>query len=267
MLSRLLGKFDSVEVHHEYLCTHLQPLAVKYYWGTASRAEVREALSRGHGTAVFYSSSPLWGDCSNKLSWVIEPLLDLFPSARFVHLVRDGRKVVSSFLHKLPAEVYADEDTKTLWRYLEKPDAYPEPPPEKRYWWNIPPPGNPFYDLFRDFNRCQRLSFHWMEVNRVILRQLNRLQNDQHRMIRLEDLVSSTDEQTRLLEFLGLEYQPWVTEALRRPKNVGFPRDFLLTSQQQKEFAAIADPMMRILGYSGKPEYRVVYHPEEKTDR
>lgn len=36
MMEKLSQAFPSVEMHHEYLCIHVQPLAVRYYVGLAS---------------------------------------------------------------------------------------------------------------------------------------------------------------------------------------------------------------------------------------
>jgi len=45
------------------------------------------------------------------LSWLIPDLAALFPDAKFVHLVRDGRKVAGSYFRKLGAECYDDRST------------------------------------------------------------------------------------------------------------------------------------------------------------
>src|SRR5207245_669536 len=97
---KLLSGIESVEVFHEFVCTHVQQAAALYFMGVIDRAEVTRQLGGLHGSSVYYSHAAKWVDCSNKLSWVIEPLCDLFPQARFVHLVRDGRKVANSYFHK-----------------------------------------------------------------------------------------------------------------------------------------------------------------------
>ena len=138
----LLGT-PGVEVHHEYLLTHIQQLAALYSMGISSRGDAQQALELLYGAAVELSDAAIWVDCSNKASWLIEPLRDIFPNARFVVLYRDGRKVTSSFFHKLAAEVYGrawrrfcrrrikrrrlhqfhhSEESRLLWRWRGRDD-------------------------------------------------------------------------------------------------------------------------------------------------
>jgi hypothetical protein len=74
----------------------------------ASADDARKILSATHGAAVHYVQGELWGDCSDKLSWLIPDLADLLPRARFIHLVRHGKKVASSYFHERAAECYDD---------------------------------------------------------------------------------------------------------------------------------------------------------------
>ena len=69
-----------------------QPLAVRRSLDLIGAEECRRSLTETHGAAIHYSQAAQWGDSSNKLSWLIPDLAGLFPEARFVHLVRDGRK-------------------------------------------------------------------------------------------------------------------------------------------------------------------------------
>ena len=129
-------------MHHEYMVQITQPLAIKRYLGFIGETECRRVIAETHGAAIRYSESTHWGDSSNKLSWLIPDLAALFPKARFVHLVRDGRKVCSSYFHKLAAECYDDRSTAIFQAYLDDP-ALPAPPPEKKYWWPVPRKNSP----------------------------------------------------------------------------------------------------------------------------
>src|SRR5689334_19840042 len=96
MLHKALAAAAGVEVHHEYMVNIVQPLGVRRYLGLAGSEEARGLLERTHVAAVRCSNATQWGDSSNKLSWLIPDLAALLPEARFVHLVRDGRKVAGS---------------------------------------------------------------------------------------------------------------------------------------------------------------------------
>ncbi len=92
MLHKALSAKPGVEMHHEYAVQITQPLAVKRYLGLLDDGETQKLLRETFGAAVLHSRAGYWGDSSNKLSWLIPDLAALFPQARFVHLVRDGRK-------------------------------------------------------------------------------------------------------------------------------------------------------------------------------
>ncbi|HEY5347723.1 MAG TPA: sulfotransferase, partial [Rhizomicrobium sp.] len=138
MLHKALAAVPGVEMHHEYGVQIAQPLAVRRYLGLIDDHETARTLRQTHGAAVHYSPAEHWGDSSNKLSWLIPDLAALFPEARFVHLVRDGRKVASSYFHKLGAECYDDRSNAILQAHYDDPLAAPAPPPEKKYWWPVP---------------------------------------------------------------------------------------------------------------------------------
>jgi len=256
---KMLSGIDHIEIYHEYLCTHIQQVAAMYSMGIIDSEMAKKHISHLHGAAIYYSQAKYWVDCSNKLSWLIEPLLELFPSAKFLWLIRDGRKVVSSFYHKLPDEMYDDESVRIMEQWLQSPTEYPTPPPEKKYWWNIPRPGMPFYQEFKAFNRFQRICYHWAEVNRIIARDFRSLPPGQKLSVRLEDLTSNREVVRNLLAFFDVDYQEHFFEFLQTPRNVIFPMDFKLTKEQGNQFYKIASPMMEHLGYMGKKEYAVKY--------
>ncbi len=228
MMEKLFQGFAEVELHHEYLVHLVQPLAVRFYLGLASLDEVVARLGDWHGAAAHYSSATLWGDSSNKLAWLVPALERVFPGARYVHLVRDGRKVVSSFLHKLGDECYDGRSTAILQAHVDDPARHPAPPPEKKYWWNLPRTNDPRAAAFRRYDQFQRICFHWGEVNRVLLRDLVAVPPARRRLYKLEDLTAQPATLRDLLEFLGLRYRDEHFALMQRPHNVSIPEDFPL---------------------------------------
>lgn len=260
MVDKLLKIIPEYESHHEFLCTHVQPLAARYFMGLISRDEVLKALREVYVPAVHYSSAKFFADSSNKLSWLIDPLFELFPGAKFIHLVRDGRKVVSSYFHKLGDEIYDDVSVHIMREWLKSPDRYPMPPPEKKYWWNIPQPGQPFAEEFPTFSQLQRIAYHWVEINRAIDGALPAVPPAQQLLIRLEDLVSYEETVRELLQFLEVHgHQEQFVEMLKRPHNVNIPRNFYLSPEQSAQFWAIAGATMARFRYEEKEEYAVTY--------
>ena len=259
MIAKILERFDTVEMHHEYLCTHIQPVAVQYYMGLISRDEAAEALRAVHGAAIHYCERPVWADSSNKLAWLVDVLADVFPEARFVHLLRDGRKVAGSYFRKLADECYDDAATARLTQYVDARGELPAPPPEKRYWWPLPRPDHPLAARFRDFDQFERIAFHWAESNHVALEALEALSRERRMTVKLEALRKDPDCIDRLLRFVGVTPKGNELQILQRPFNVNKPEDRPLTPQQRDQFDAIAGSMMERLDYREAHEYAVVY--------
>ena len=259
MLHKALSAVEGVEMHHEYMVQITQPLAVKRYLGLVDEASCLATIHETYGAAIRWCSATHWGDSSNKLSWLIPELAASFPEARFVHLVRDGRKVSSSYFHKLGDECYDDRSTAILQAHYDSPNSHPAPPPEKKYWWPLPRHGSKDAAAFRGFNQFERICWHWAEMNRLALEELSRLPRERTLFVRLEDLRASPSEVRALYEFLSL---PWRDEAygvFARPHNVNRPEDRLLDAAQRAQFDAIAGDMPARLGYAGRPEYVVNY--------
>jgi hypothetical protein len=259
MMERLFSAFPQVEMHHEYMVSQVQPAAVKYHMGLIGLGEATHVLRTTHAAAVYYSESPLWGDSSNKLSWLIPVLDRMFPDARFIHLTRDGRKVASSYFHKLAHECYDDRSTAVMQRYYDSRGELPPPPPEKKFWWPLPPRGHVQEPEFLTYNQFQRMAFHWAEVNRTVIHHLDSIPAERRHSVRLEDLVARADVRQQFLNFLGLPWDDRIMGLLNRPHNVNRPEDYPLTGEQTVQFNMIAGDVMHMLGYDRRPEYRVAY--------
>jgi hypothetical protein len=257
MLHKALSADPAVEMHHEYMVHHIQPLAVRRYMGLCDAAEAAAVLSQTYGAAVRYCEKAFWGDSSNKVSWLIPDLHALFPHAKFVHLVRDGRKVAGSYFHKLGDECYDDRSTAVLKAFIR--DGAPPPPPEKKYWWPLPPRDDPGVSAFDHYNQFERIAWHWAEVNRVIRRDLLAIPRDKTLFVKLEDLRASEDVLRRLYDFLELAYRSEYFAMFQRPHNVNRPEDQLLNEAERARFQTIAGAMMAELGYAASPEYVVNY--------
>lgn len=257
MLHKALSAKPGVEMHHEYAVQITQPLAVKRYLGLLDEDQTRRMLRETYGAAVHHGRGTHWGDSSNKLSWLIPDMAALFPDARFVHLVRDGRKVASSYFHKLGAENYDDRSNAAMQAFHD--GAGMIPPPEKPYWWPVPRKDDPLAADFRGFDQFQRIAWHWAEVNRVAQAALAALPADRTLFVRLEDLCGSPALVRGLYDFLDLPFADADFAVFARPHNVNRPEDRMLDAVQRAQFQAIAGVMMDRLGYSARAEYAVNY--------
>ena len=257
MLEKLLGSYSNIEMHHEYKCSDIQPLGVKYSLQIIDINDALSILENVYVKAINKSDKEFWGDSSNKLSWLI-PLLDkLFPNAKFIHLIRDGRKVVNSFFNKLGNQCYDDVSTRALQDWVDNPKTVKEPPNEKKYWWNVAKTSN---DKFRSYNQFQRICYHWKSVNETIQNDLENIQKDRKIFIKLEDLVTNESKLKELISFIGLDYKKDLFDQLKRPHNVHIPKNFDLTNDQYIQFDDICTETMIKYNYNLSKEYEVGYN-------
>lgn len=259
MLHKALSSAGDIEMHHEYMVHIVQKLGVSRYMGLIDSREAMRVLAGTHAAAVHYTPAAHWGDSSNKLSWLIPELAALLPEAKFVHLVRDGRKVAGSYFRKLAEECYDDRSTAILQAHVDDPARNPAPPPEKKYWWPLPGPADPCADHFRGFTQFERIAWHWAQINRVIASSLVVLPEARTHFVRLEELQQSAHAVRELFDFLNLRYEDEHAAQFARPHNVNRPEDRLLDAAQSAQFAALAGSMMEELGYADRPEYVVKY--------
>jgi len=256
---RMLSGSKDLEIHHEFCCTHVQKLACLYSMKIVSKEYVKEKLKKIYLSAIKNSESSLWIDSSNKLSWIIEPLIEVFPNAKFLLITRDGRKVTSSFYYKLRDEMYDDRSVSILKKWLDNKKNELIPPPEKKYWWNIPQKNQNFHEEFKDFNRLQRVAYHWYTCNKVVLDSFEKIPKSQQYIVKLEELVKEEKKLKDVIKFLEIKFDHLFVKYLQTPRNVFFPLDFQLTKKQLKQFNEICLPLMIELGYNKDKSYVVKY--------
>lgn len=259
MITKFFEQFENVDMHHQYMINIFQPIATQYHMGLISKKDVCDKLLDTYKSSIFYSEKEFWGDSAHNISWIIDCLNEVFPNAKFVHLVRDGRKVVSSWYNKLSDECYDDKSNLVLENWVKNPKKFPKPPPEKKYWWNIPISKNNEYNKFKKYDQFGRICFHWKEVNRVIIQKFEKIENSRKRMYKLEELIKSPKKVEELTKFLGIKFDETKFEVLKKPHNVNVPIDFGLDEKQKKVFFKIAGAMMEKLEYNNTKEYTTKY--------
>lgn len=134
-----------------------------------SYAAVCAQLYREYQTVRGFEETAIWGDKNNAYGNYIDVLSYLYPSARFIHLVRDGRAVLNSY-KKLKV------DEKQKYAPLLPKDA-------------------------------RSVAQKWIDLTGRIDKHLRKYAPERHMTIRYEDLVSEFDTAAkRLCDFLGIEY-------------------------------------------------------------
>ena len=245
MIKKLLAGTD-IEARHEYMRNAYQRDAALYYLGKLPPQSMAEKLIGIYYPACHYSESPIFLDSSHKLAWVVNILAGVFPTAKFIHLVRDGRKVVSSFFYKL--NIFDDYSAGVLRDWMGN-DALPMPPLEEKFW-QIP---------YWEHDRFKRICLHWDESNGNII---ENIPTDRSIRVKLEDLTSDHNVLGNFMEFLDIpeSYEGSFMKALQHPEHVYVPIDYQLTAWQKNQFAHICGDMMKTLGYNiEEEEYHVKY--------
>ena len=263
LIKHILEDDPFVEAHHEYLCTHVQKVACLWAMGCIDKAQAIDQLSEIYYPAVEYSEKNIFLDSSNKTSWVIDLLIEIFPKARFIHLIRDGRKVVSSYFNKLYDECYDDRSVNILADAVAGKNIYP--PPEKKYYWPLRSKRTPSSIAAEKMSQFERICWHWGEVNRVIATSLSKISAEQKQTVRLEDLVSSEPELKEFIHFIGAKYNKELFETIKRPHNVNRPLDVLLAPEEEKTLSIFSKDVMSLYGYDKSKQYEMKYEKSVKN--
>jgi len=219
---------------------------------------VKSLIHNTYEKEIMFSKSKLWIDSSNALPWICLILKDIFPNAKFIHLIRDGRKVVSSFYNKFPKIMYNSEHVQKLKMWLDYPDKNIKPPPLKKYWRPLPNYGECIVKTNAK-NRFEFLCWYWAEINMQISMLKSVIDDDKFLFIKLEDLVSKQQTFNTFLKFLGIEENSISMNILKRPNNVVVPKDYLLTKEQRLSYNFICGEIANNFGYEGQIEYNVRY--------
>jgi hypothetical protein len=185
-----------------------------------------ECIRQMMGNAVHYMGRTRFLDKNTRNSRRIEYLIAVFPDALFIHMIRDPRAVVSSFL-------------KVDWW------------PDLQIWSqnNVTP--KQWEKEGRD--PAELAAGLWCAESEYILDRIDMLK-DRYLQVFYEDLVSEPDSEIRrILDFVGLEWQYnferfFNSVSIRKENNLKFRR--YLSKTQIKVVGDMAAPIMNRLGRS-----------------
>jgi hypothetical protein len=195
LVAQLLNAGGRAVAGHEHfveqtLLGTLIEAATEYYEGRVSADEVKELL-------LAREPSSLVIDCDWKLTWILPPLLDLFPDARFVHLARDPR-----------ANVIACHNLDYHGELASHPEveAYPV---MSRWLRAMPRVDRPDWDAL---SQLEKNCAFWAETH-ALARRVLAPRSERYLLLRLEDLGDSATA-AALHRFLDLPVPP--DEAIAR---------------------------------------------------
>jgi len=196
------------EATHELGPRWLRLVSNAYAAGRITEGTARSLVIRARPQPASPDGRP-WVEASCLLYGVVRPILDAFPQANVVQVVRDPRTYVPSALGWGAYRLGGRPLNVVPFRRLAPPQFHPRSLPARVAWARQ--------------NQFQRLCWAWAAMNRTMREQ--GAGSDRVHVVRFEDLFGPEDGERslgRLCALAGLEPQPQqVAELKRRRLNAG----------------------------------------------
>ena len=191
-IARILASIHGCRSRHEP-APELIIESSEYRYGTMDAETIRRIL--------FYSRAPRVGggrvycESNQCMSLVIPVLAELYPQARYLWLIRDGRDVVASFYQKQEYTGHSDNH-----------ERYEDCPPVEKAWIDgrvrADRCGEMTEDEWESLDRFAKCCWYWGYVNRIIEQDLNAHAPDAHIKVRLEHLH---EDMKHAVQWMGLK--------------------------------------------------------------
>ena len=196
----------------------------------------REAAGTpGTGPCVAEQGISRYGDASPELLYCADSLVDAFPDARLVQIVRDGRDVVAAMLTDAPALAWFRPGFVNLDAEITHPLLGLDSPPDRGQW--------------TDASVAGKCAMRWRGTVRLMARLRMRLSAEQLITLRYEDMVRRpAAAASALATFTGFEAAPVDTHVAGTVLEPGAWRR-VLTTAQVAEVEQVAGEELRRVGY------------------
>jgi hypothetical protein len=179
----------------------------------------REFIDHLFATTVRSADAERWAEKTPRNILFLDHLIQLYPSCRFIHIVRDGRDVVSSMM-------------------------------QRKFWPIAPGHDSPELNSFKGPMTFEGATRFWVAALEIASRLERRTPKENYLKIRLEDLASEPRAILEtVMEFLGEDFEEQLLkQSFARAHSGRWKRD--LTTEQVREFNKIAGPTMEREGYT-----------------
>jgi len=196
----------------------------------------REAAGApGTGPCVTEQDISRYGDASPELLYCADSLIDAFPDARLVQIVRDGRDVVAGMLSDAPTLAWFRPGFVNLDTEITHPLLGLDSPPDRSQWAEASVAG-----------KC---AMRWRGTIRLMARLRMRLTAAQLVTLRYEEMVRQpAAAASALATFTGVEVGPVEAHVAGTVMEPGAWRR-LLTPAQAAEVEQVAGEELRRVGY------------------
>jgi len=193
------------------------------------------AGTQGHQPCVAEPGISRYGDASPELLYCADSLVDAFPDARLVQVVRDGRDVVAGMLADSQALVWFRPGFVNLDAEITHPLLGVNSAPDRSMW--------------ADASMAGKCAMRWRGTIRLMARLRTRLSPRQLVTLRYEEMIRQPLTATRALsEFAGAEISA-IAPKLPGPRLEPGAWRRLLTAAQAAEVETIAGEELRRVGY------------------
>ena len=252
-----LKNLENIKVNHEYLFEETLKNSVSYYMKIINEEKLLKFLDNRYSSGIKKTKSFFWIDSSNALPWIIRPLKKKFRNARFVFLIRNGKKVVSSFYNKYNDVMYNRKDVSMLKKYFDKKIS--TLPSDKKYWRPIPT-NTKLFKYFLKKNQFSKICLYWSLINKTIRKNLTSIKKEDKFYFKLED-INKKNKFIKLLKFIGVKKKELekVLKKFNNPVNVKKPINFDLTTEQRRDFNKYCKDEMLKNNYKLEEYYKVQY--------
>ncbi|MCI5133485.1 MAG: hypothetical protein D3920_00130 [Candidatus Electrothrix sp. AW2] len=190
-IEQLLNEVKGVDVYHEpFPCLAEFPNLV---FTNKKKSFSKGVLlgARSQRIIECYNRNKIYVESNQVLSFFIREIIECFPNAKIIHLVRNPYSFIKSGMQK---GWYSND---TVWEYGRRKCD--------RELWNT-------------MNQIQKLSWYWTEVNRTIIKDCSIfLTNDKYFLLRLED-IDKKNKIDDLSLFIGREIK-YISEGGKKLKN------------------------------------------------
>ena len=163
-----------------------------YRYGSIKHSEIKSILVSSRSERI---NGSIYCEANQTFSLVIPALVDAFPYARFVWLMRNGLDVVASTYQK---QWYSG--------HSENHDRYEDCPPLEKAWIDGRIEGDRCGDMsaveWGRLDRFERCCWYWSYVNRIIESDLNEYASNRFKLLRLEELDIKLPE---VIRWMGLK--------------------------------------------------------------
>ena len=225
-LADLLNQADGATVLHEPVGLDIMALKGAYDSPAKALRYVRLYRKKKIFELVKRFSINTYGETTPTLIYHAQALQQCFPNCKIIHLVRDGRDVVRSWVNR---DVYLKEND---WSYRSlKPHATDK-----------------YYKEWPNMDQFEKCCWFWAEHNLWLLKVTTRI-------VRFEEVITDYIQFRRGIEEplrLEIGEERW-RAAVNKPKNASaqslMPHWSAWSVLQTRSFDKICEPVMKALGY------------------